>query len=88
MSLRCLTPKPALACNKSVSKHGLERSCSEVLDVMLGIRNQDLFYEIRSAGQEHPPRTNTEARKRTIVAGRVEQEVEQSGAELADIAAK
>jgi hypothetical protein len=40
-----------------------------------------------SAGQENALRTNAEARKRTIVAGCFEQEVEQAGAKLADVTA-
>jgi uncharacterized MAPEG superfamily protein len=55
---------------------------------VLGIRNQHLFYEVMAARQEHALRANAEARKRTIVAGGVEQEVEQAAAKLADVTAK
>jgi len=80
-------PKHALACNESVSKHRLEHPCAEVLDVVLGIRHQHLFYEVMSAGQENALRTNAEARERTIVAGCFEQEVERAGEKLADVTA-
>ena len=73
-------PEHALACNESVSKHRLECPCAEVLGVVVGIRHQHLFYEVMSAGQENALRTNAEARKRTVVAGCFEQEVEQVGA--------
>jgi hypothetical protein len=80
-------PKRALASNKSIAKYRPERPRSEVFDVVLGISHQDLLDEAGPAHQEHAPRTNAEARKRAIIAGCVEQEVEQSGAELANIAA-
>jgi hypothetical protein len=71
-----------------ISKHRLERSCSEGLDVVLGICHQHLFYWVMPARQEHAPRTDAEARKRTVLTGGVEQEVEKAGVELADVTAK
>ena len=79
-------PKFALACYESVPENRLVGSCSEMLDVMLGIRNQHLFDELGCACQKYAPRPNAEARERAIVSGRFEQEVEQTGAELADVA--
>ena len=58
-----------------ISKHRLERSCSEGLDVVFGICHQHLF-------------SDAEARKRTVLTGGVEQEVEKAGVELADVTAK
>ena len=46
-------PKRALARNESVSEHRLERPCSEVLDVVLGIRHQHLLNKVRPARQIH-----------------------------------
>jgi Raf kinase inhibitor-like YbhB/YbcL family protein len=57
-----------------ISKHRLERSCSEVLDVVLGICHQHLFYWVMPARQEHAPQTDAEARKRTVLTGGVEQD--------------
>ena len=73
-------PILALARNQSVPKHWLVGSGSEVLDVVLSIRNQHLFDEIGCACQKYPARTNAEARKRAIVSGCFEQKVEQAGA--------
>ena len=80
-------PKHALARNESVSKHWLKRACSEVLDVIFRIRHQHLLDKIRSARQEQALRTNTKARQRTVVAGSVEQEVEEVGAKSLEVAA-
>jgi len=80
-------PKRALARNESVSEHRLERPCSEVLDVVLGICDQHLLDKIRSACQEQATGTYTETRKRTVLAGSVEQKVEKLGAELSEVAA-
>ena len=82
------TPKRALARHKSVSKHRFERPRPKVLDVVLGIRHQHLLDKIRPARQEHTPLTNAEARKWTIIAGGLEQEIEQPRAELAKVATK
>jgi hypothetical protein len=78
-------PKCAFAGDESVSEHGLERSRSEVLDVVLGICHQHLLYEVMPTRQEHAPRTNAEVRERTILTGSLEQEAEKAGAELADV---
>ena len=79
-------PKFPLARDQSVAQHWLVGPSPEVLDVMLGVCNQNLFDELGSARQKHPARTNAYARKRAIVSSRFEQEVEQAGAELADVA--
>jgi len=73
---------------KSVSKHRFERPRPKVLDVVLGICHQHLLDKIRPARQEHTPLTNAEARKWTIIAGGLEQEIEQPRAELAKVATK
>jgi hypothetical protein len=52
---------------------------------VLGIFHQYLLYEVMPARQEHAPRTNAEARERTILTGSLEQEAEKAGAELADV---
>ena len=81
-------PKRALARNQSVSKHRFERPCPKVFDVVLGVCHQHLFDEVGPARQEHAPQTNAEARKRTVLTGGLEQEVEEGRAELADVTAK
>jgi hypothetical protein len=59
-----------------------------VFDVVLGVCHQHLFDEVGPARQEHAPQTNAEARKRTVLTAGLEQEVEEGGAELADVTAK
>ena len=79
-------PKFALACYESVPENRLVGSCSEMLDVVLGIRNQHLFDELGRTCQKYASVTHAEARERAIFTRRFEQKVEQAGAELAQVA--
>ena len=75
MSFPLSLPKCALARNKSISEHRIERPCSEVLDVVLGIRHQHLLNKVRAARQKHASGAHAKARKRAIIACGIEQEV-------------
>src|SRR4029077_2866723 len=81
-------PKRALARTQSVSNHRFEHPCPKVFYVVLGVCHHHLFDEVGPARQEHAPRTKAEARKRTVLTARLEQEVEECGAELAVVTAK
>jgi hypothetical protein len=81
-------PKRALARNETVSNHWLKRPCSEMLDVVFRICHQHLLDKIGSARQKKASRTHTKAPKWSVVAGRVEQEVEEVSAKSLEVAAE
>ncbi len=58
-----------------------------MLDVVLGIGDQNLFDEIGMACEEHALRPDPEACKRAVLPGGLEQEVKQPGPEPAYAAA-
>ena len=69
-------PEVAFTGDETFTQHGHVHAGTEVLDVILGIREQDLLDEVRMAGEEDASRPEAKARDVAVGAGDLAEEIE------------
>ena len=69
-------PEITFAGNEPFAQHGHVHAGTEVLDVELGVREQDLLDEVRMAGEEDATRPETKAREIAVGASDLAEEIE------------
>ena len=81
-------PEIAFARDETIAEHRLVRPRTEVLDVVLGVRDEHLFDEVRIACEEQPPAAEAKAGERAVGARKLQEKVDLLWSDLADVAAE
>ena len=81
-------PEIAFARDETIAEYRLERSRTEMLGVVLGVRDEHLLNEVGIACEEQPPAADAKAGERAVGARKLQEKVNSLWSDLADVAAE